>query len=278
MELTEAMSTAAAVRRFRPDPVSDEALHRVLDAARFAPSGGNRQGWHVIVVRDQGLRTSLMQLYLRSWRPMYQARLAAGDDPDAVGRRSPGTTEGNYYAEHMNEVPVHLVVLIDRAALLTPFPAINQSTFAGGSSVYPFVQNLLLAIRAEGLGASLTMLLANHEAQVRELLGFPEGFALAAHLGVGWPARPHPARLRRRPVEDFATVDRFGGSPLRTSSGSRDPAAPAAPAESARTLERLAEETGGDPACWAGLVCPECGAVTSEGHRAGCSESGTAAR
>src|SRR5215469_10149783 len=192
MELTEAMRTAAAIRRFRPDTVSDEVLYRVLDAARFAPSGGNRQGWHVITVRDQALRTGLMELYLRSWRPMYEARLAAGGGPDAVGRRSPGTTEANYYAERMDEVPVHLVALIDRAALLTPFPAINQ-----------FVQNLLLAIRAEGLGASLTMLLANHEAEVRELLGYPEKFAFAAHLGVGWPARPHPARLRRRPVEDF---------------------------------------------------------------------------
>jgi len=268
MELTEAMRTTAAIHRFRPDTVSDEVLYRALDAARFAPSGGNRQGWHVITVRDQALRTGLMELYLRSWRPMYEARLAAaGGGPDAVGRRSPGTTEANYYAERMDEVPVHLVALIDRAALLTPFPAINQSTFAGGASVYPFVQNLLLAIRAEGLGASLTMLLANHEAEVRELLGYPEEFAFAAHLGVGWPARPRPARLRRRPVEDFATVDRFGGRPLRAGSG--------APAESAQTLARVAEEAGGDPACWAGLVCPECGAVTSEGHRPGCTEAGT---
>jgi nitroreductase len=282
MELTEAMRTTAAIHRFRPDTVSDEVLYRALDAARFAPSGGNRQGWHVVAVRDLALRNGLMELYLRSWRPLYEARLAAGGGPDAVGRRSPGTTEANDYAEHMDEVPVHLVVLIDRAALLTPFPAINQSTFAGGSSVYPFVQNLLLAIRAEGLGASLTMLLANHEAEVRELLGYPEGFAFAAHLGVGWPARPHPARLRRRPVEDFATVDRFGGSPLRAGSGApaarAAPAAPGAPAEPAQALARVAEEAGGDPACWAGLVCPECGAVTSEGHRPGCTESGAAAR
>lgn len=215
MELSEAMRTAATVRRFLADPVPDDVLYRVLDSARFAPSGGNRQGWHVIVVRDQALRTRLKELYLRSWRPLYDAQLAQPGPVDAAGRRRPGTVEGNHYAEHMDELPVHLVVAIERAALLTPFPALNESRFAGGSSVYPFVQNLVLAIRSEGLGASLTMLLLNEEAEVKEALAIPDGFALAAHLGVGWPARPHPTRLRRRPVEDFASIDRFEGPPLR---------------------------------------------------------------
>ncbi len=214
MELTEAMRTAASVRLFRPDPVPDDVLYRVLDSARFAPSGGNRQGWHVIVVRDQALRTRLKELYLLTWRPFYQVRLAHGGNPSAAGRRRPGTDEGNHYAEHMDELPVHLVVIVDSAALVTPFPALNQS-LASGSSIYPFVQNLVLAIRSEGLGTSLTMLLNNEEAEVKQLLDIPDGFALAAHLGVGWPARPHPTRLRRRWVEDFTSIDRFGGNPLR---------------------------------------------------------------
>jgi len=216
MELTEAMRTAAAIRRFRPDPVPDDVLYRMLDSARFAPSGGNRQGWRVIVVRDQALRTRLKELYLRTWRPLYQAQLAQAGHPDATGRRRPGTDEGNHYAEHMDELPVHLVVIVESAALLTPFPALNQSPFAGGSSIYPFVQNLVLAIRSELLGTSLTMLLNNEEPEVKRLLDIPDGFALAAHLGVGWPAQPHPTRLERRRVEDFTSVDRFGGNPLRT--------------------------------------------------------------
>lgn len=219
MELTQAMRTAAAIRRFCLDPVSDDVLYRVLDSARFAPSGGNRQGWHVIVVRDQTLRTRLKELYLRTWRPLYQAQLAQASNPDAAGRRRPGTNEGNRYAEHMDELPVHLVVIVEQAALLTPFPALNQSHFAGGSSIYPFVQNLVLAIRSEGLGTSLTMLLNNAEEDLRRLLDIPDGFALAAHLGVGWPERPHPTRLRRRPVEDFTSIDRFGGEPLRCGDG-----------------------------------------------------------
>lgn len=169
MDLTEAMRMAAAVPRFRPDPVPDDVLYRALDAARFAPSDGNRQGWHVVVVRDQARRTQLKELYLRSWRPLYKDQLARAGEPDAAGGR-PGITEGNYYAEHMDELPAHLVVLADRSALLSPFPAIRNSTVAGGSSIYPFVQNLLLAIRSEGLGASLTMLLNNYEPEVMLLL------------------------------------------------------------------------------------------------------------
>lgn len=214
MDVTQAMRTAAAIRRFRPDPVSAGVLHRVLEAARFAPSGGNRQGWRVILVRDPALRRGLQELYLRTWRPLHRARLAAATQADPAGRRQPGTDEGNHYAEHMAELPVHLVVVVERAALQTPFLALNQSTFAAGSSIYPFVQNILLAIRAEGLGTSLTMLLNNEEAEVKRLLGIPAGFELAAHLGVGWPARPHPTRLRRRPVEQFATIDRFDGAAL----------------------------------------------------------------
>jgi nitroreductase len=186
----------------------------VLNAARFAASGGNRQPWQVIVVRDQTLRTKLQELYLRSWRPFYERQMAAAAAADPMGRRRPGTTEGNYYAEHLDQLPVHLVVLADESALRTPFRAIQESHFASGSSVYPFVQNIVLALRAEGLGTSLTMMLNNDEVEVRRLLHIPEGFALAAHLGVGWPAMPHPTRLRRRPVEDFTSIDRFDGRPL----------------------------------------------------------------
>ena len=216
MDLAQAMRTAAAVRRFRADPVPDDALYRVLDSARFAPSWGNRQGWRVIVVRDQATRTQLRRLYQRTWQPLYEAQLAQGHSAsNAPGRPSHGAMERNYYAEHLDELPVHLVVTVERVALLTPLPALNQSTFASGSSIYPFVQNLVLAIRAEGLGTSLTMQLNGEETAVRRLLDIPDAFALAAHLGVGWPVEPRPTRLQRRPVEDFTSIDGFGGKPFR---------------------------------------------------------------
>jgi nitroreductase len=215
MDLTEAMRTAATTRRFRPDPVPDGVIYRVLEAARFAPSGGNRQGWHVVVVRDQALRTRLKELYLRTWRPFYQVQSVQQGPPDAAGRRRPGTVEGNHYADHMDELPVHLVVFVELSALVTPFRLTNESHFASGSSIYPFVQNLVLAARSEGLGAALTMLLFEEEAELARVLAVPDGLSFVAHLGVGWPARPHPTRLRRRAVEEFTSIDHFGGEPLR---------------------------------------------------------------
>lgn len=221
MDLVHAMRTASTTRYFRPDPVPDEVVYRVLDAARFAPSGGNQQGWSVIVVRDPALRRRLKELYLLTWRPFYQARLAqaaasgATASSEAAAARSRRGMAGDDYGEHMDELPVHLVILVKTAALQTPFAAINTSTFAAGSSIYPFVQNVLLALRAEGLGAALTMLLNNEEASVKGLLAIPDRFGLVGHIGVGWPARPHPARLSRRAVEDFAHLDRFDGEPLR---------------------------------------------------------------
>src|SRR4030081_3623813 len=215
MDLTQAMRTAAAGRRVLPDDVSDGVLYRVLDSARFAPSWGNQQGWRVIVVRDQALRTQLKALYLHTWRPLYQAQPQSRPVAESAGRQPSAAVERNYYAEHLDELPVHLVVTVERESLRTPLPALSEATFAGGSSIYPFVQNLVLAIRAEGLGTSLSMQLNNEETEVKRLLEIPDAFALAAHLGVGWPARPHPTRLQRRQVEEFTTTDRFGGAPLR---------------------------------------------------------------
>src|SRR5689334_12339948 len=103
MELTEAMRTAGSTRRFRSEPVPDDVLYHVLDNARFAPSGGNRQGRRVIVIRDRGLRTALRDMYLRSWQlyhlPLFNRNL------DAVANPS------DHYAQHLDEVPVHVLVL-----------------------------------------------------------------------------------------------------------------------------------------------------------------------
>jgi nitroreductase len=211
MELNDAMRTTGSTRRFRSDPVPDDVLHRVLDGARFAPSGGNRQGWRVIVVRDRGLRSAVRDLYLRSWElhhlPVFGRTLDAGANPS------------DHYAEHLDEVPVHLLVLVDRRALVTTIPALDHSGFVGGASIYPFVHNIALGLRGEGLGTTLSTVLVPVEAEVRELLDIPDEYAIAAILGVGWPAQPLPTRLRRRPVEAFVTVDRFGGEPLAAPRG-----------------------------------------------------------
>jgi nitroreductase len=206
MDLTDVMRTAGATREFRSDPVSDETLYRVLDNARFAPSGGNRQGWRVIVVRDPGVRTALRDLYLRSWRQNMQPLFARFPDN--------GSRPADRYAEHLDELPVQLVVLVERAALVTTVSALDDSGFVPGASIYPFVQNIVLGLRAEGLGTTLTAGLTPVEAEARAVLHIPDGFAIAAHLGVGWPATRPPSRLKRKPVEEFATLDRFDGEPM----------------------------------------------------------------
>ena len=152
------------------------------------------------------MRSGLRDLYLRSWRDNMQPLFAHLPDN--------GSRPADRYAEHLDELPVQLVVLVERAALVTTVSALDNSGFVPGASIYPFVQNIVLGLRAEGLGTVLTAGLTPVETQAKALLQIPERFAIAAHLGVGWPARPFPRRLKRRPVEDFATLDTFGGAPL----------------------------------------------------------------
>jgi nitroreductase len=216
MDLIEAMRCAPTTRRFKPDPVPREALVGALDAARFAPSGGNRQGWRVVVVEDAATRTALRDLYLLpGWRAYMEQTGGAhvlahpeGLDPKIVGH----VRRADEYAKHLDEVPVHLVVGVRLSDLAVTDAALPRQSIVGGASVYPFVQNLLLALRAEGLGAALTTLLVPAEAEVKRLLEIPEEIALAAHIGVGHRADPWPTRLARKPVEEFAFLERYGES------------------------------------------------------------------
>jgi nitroreductase len=207
------MVCAPTTRRFRPDPVSMDVLVRVLDNARFAPSGGNRQGWRVVVVEDADRRAALRELYLPGWRAYMESTGGAAvlADPQAfdaaVVRRVQGANE---YAERLDEAPVHFVVGVRLSDLAVTDAQLSRQSIVGGASVYPFVQNLLLALRGEGLGAALTTLLVPAEVEVKRLLAIPEEIALAAHIGVGYRADPWPTRLARKPVSEFAFLDSWG--------------------------------------------------------------------
>lgn len=213
MDLYEAMRCAPASRRFKCDPVPREALLRALENARFAPSGGNRQGWRVIAVEDPDRRRALSELYLPHWRAYLERTGGAAvlADPDAFDQAVVGRVRAaNEYAERLGEVPLHLVVGVRLEDLAVTDAELPRQSIVGGASIYPFVQNLLLALRAENLGAAMTTLLVPAETQVRELLQIPEGIALAAHIGVGYRAEEWPRKLRRWPVSEFAFLERYG--------------------------------------------------------------------
>jgi nitroreductase len=213
MDLYEAMRCAPTTRRFKPDLVPREALTRALDAARFAPSGGNRQGWRVIVVQDPALRSAVRDLYLPGWHEYMQqtggARVLA--EPESFDAKTVRNVQrADDYANGLDRVPVHLVVGVRLEDLAVTDAKLPRQSIVGGASVYPFVQNLLLALRAEGLGAALTTLLVPSEAEVKRLLEIPDGVALAAHIGVGYRLDRWPKQLARKPVEEFAFAERYG--------------------------------------------------------------------
>jgi nitroreductase len=211
MDLHEAMRCAPTSRRFTEEPVAPEALLRALDSARFAPSGGNRQGWRVVVVREPERRRAIRDLYLPHWRRYLQDSAPA---PEGTGELDPARVRmvrrANEYAEHLHEVPVHLLVGVRLADLAVTDAGLPRQSIVGGASIYPFVQNLLLALRDEGLGAAMTTLLVPAEAEVRRLLEIPGDVALAAHVGVGHRADPWPKQLARKPVGEFAFAERYG--------------------------------------------------------------------
>jgi len=221
MELREVMRTTPATREFTAEPVPDEVIRDILDVARFAPSGGNRQAWHVVVLRDPATRTRIRDLYVSSWRE-YMAHVHAGlvafaplDNGKWTGpavdleqaRATPAPME---FSDHLDQVPVLLLLVVELAGLAVLDNGLDRQSIIGGASVYPFAHNVLLAARDAGLGGVMTTALARQEPAVKELLGIPDGFALAALLALGHPAKP-VTKLRRSTVEAFTTVDRFDG-------------------------------------------------------------------
>ena len=187
---------------------------RVLDAARFAPSGGNRQGWRVLVVEDPENRRALRELYLPPWRAYMEqtggAALLANAEALEGDRRLRMVKRADDYATGLDRVPLHLLIGVRLDDLAVTDADLPRQSIVGGASIYPFVQNLLLVLRDEGLAAAMTTLLVPAEAQVRELFGIPEEIALAAHVGVGFPADPWPKKLARKPVSEFAFSERWG--------------------------------------------------------------------
>lgn len=211
MGIYAAMSSTRAVRRLRPDPVPDGVLRRVLTAATWAPSGGNRQPWRIVVVRAAETKQRLGALYLARWRDYAAAgRAQLGALPEPSRARSLRTfAAGDHLAEHFGELPVVLVFCFDPRGLAITDRALARPSVVGGGSLYPAVQNALLACRNEGLGCVLTTLLCADEAEIAPLLGLPAPWATYAFVPIGYPVGSGHGPLSRRPLEQMAFAERW---------------------------------------------------------------------
>ncbi len=214
MDVRDALRTTGAARHFTAEPVGDAEVVAILDDARFAPSGGNRQPWRVAVVHDQATRATIAELMQPVW-DRYVAVAATGATPFALGRAPdvdpPPAT--NALLDHIDTVPVVLAVAADLRDVAIMDGALDRPALTGGASIYPFCWSVLLAARSRGIGGVLTTFLSNAEPEAATLLGLPPDHALAATMFLGRVER-FPTTLRRRAPGAFVTLDRFDGLPI----------------------------------------------------------------
>lgn len=213
MELRDAIRGTGAVRDFTDEPVDDATLYSILDDARFAPSGGNRQGWRVAVVRDREIRREMGVLMQPVWNE-YMALGLLGQTPfNVIDDAEPNPTADhvpNPLLDAIESVPVMLAVAADMQYLAMMDKDLDRPTLTGGASVYPFCWNVILAARDRRIGGVMTTFLSRVEPAATPLLGLPDGHALAATIFLGHPVH-QPTKLSRHPVEAFTRIDRFDG-------------------------------------------------------------------
>ena len=206
MDVLEAIYTTRAMRRVKPDPIPDEVLRAILDAAIRAPSGGNQQPWSFLVVRDPALRKGLQELY----KPLIEALFASGgpyaallevEDAELREQNRRVRNSALYLGDHLHEAPVIVIACIRTGG--------QRTSVTTGSSIYPAVQNLMLAARAFGVGSTLTTVHRARQDEVRALLGIPPEVETAALIPLGYP-RGRWGVAERRPLEEVAFADRWG--------------------------------------------------------------------
>jgi len=210
MPLEEAMRTQRAIRRLKPDPVDDALVLRLIELALKAPTGSNAQNWEFVMVKDPAVKERLGALNRGAFR-IYGAlgRWTARNDP----RMLRIIEAVQWQADHFADIPVVIVACLRGPRL--PFPPIAATSYYG--SIYPSVQNLLLAARAAGLGAALITLPLWSTFLARRALGLPWTVTPCAVVPLGWP-RGRYGPTTRRPVGEVVHVDRYGNQPFRRDS------------------------------------------------------------
>lgn len=205
MDVLEAIYTLRAMRRLKPDPIPADVLRAILDAAIRAPSGGNAQGWRFVVVQQPELKRGLAEIYKPAIESLFQPGGAyynqmqqEGPEGDAIRRIAKSAL---YLGEHLQDAPV--------IVLPCAYTGGRQTNITTGSSIYPAVQNLMLAARAFGVGSTLTTIHRTREQDVRALLGIPDQYETAALIPLGYP-RGRWGVAERRPLSEVAFGNRWG--------------------------------------------------------------------
>ena len=194
-DLFEAINTQRGIRYFKPDPVPDELITRLLQAAIKAPSGGVRQGWSFVVIRDQETRRKIGDIYRTGAKFVIR--------PDMTPQQLKVYGAAQHLEDHIEDVPVLILACIQG----------DPASTTWGASIYPAVQNILLAARALGLGSVLTTRHRRFEEEIKQLLGIPEDVVTAALIPIGFPAEgSRYGPTRRRPLQEVAFNDRWGNS------------------------------------------------------------------
>lgn len=217
MELDQVMRTTFAAREYTGEPLPDAVLYRILDDARFAPSGGNRQGNRVIIVRNPETRAALARLAEPAAR-RYLAQIEAGENPwntitpcAVSAQRIAQTPVPARLVEPYLKAAVVLVFVVDLQVVAAMDQHLGRIGIVGGASVYPFVWNVLLGARNAGFGGTITTLPVAQEPEIQRLLNIPSHYAVCALVPIGRPVK-QLTRLKRRAVADIATLECFDGA------------------------------------------------------------------
>jgi nitroreductase len=199
-DLFDIIRTTRSMRRLKPDPVPNELIRKILEAGVCSPSGGNMQRWRFLVIRDRKVKETVGALYKRAWDEQVAPRYRAGEPAPGTSREQfeRMLAAAEYLAAHIHEAPVWIVPCLE----------VGTPTRTSGSSIYPAVQNMLLAARALGLGATLTTLYLQFEKEAEAAIGLPPGVHSYALLPIGYPmGRFGP--VRRVPLADVVYEDRW---------------------------------------------------------------------
>ena len=212
MDLYDALMTTRSMRRLSDEPVDDAIIQRILRAAVQASSGGNIQPYQFLVVTDADVKERLAAIYLRAhqrYRPAVEAIIPPFEDAAAERRHQRNYAAVDHLAHNLATVPVMVLVLVPRISMTVTDDEGTMDVGPVYASVYPAVQNLVLAARNEGLGTVLTTLLRVYEDEAREVCGIPDRYEVAAMLPLGVPLGNWGV-AHRRPAERLTSWNRFG--------------------------------------------------------------------